>query len=219
MSTYQEDKEQIRIDNHRIKQAEVFYQWLQKNPQFGYTAAINLIKGYYNGGDWSADDLSDSAARLVANGTITPLPAKTKDDFIEEDKLEREDLISWIMENRTWASQQSKESEFARLSRIESNIPIVSTETLRTIKANIEEKRRLTALSKEELKKEAIANSEREHVARGGRLSQYREVPQIYRNRSMLLDLARRDVQAFKDLLLRCGSAQINEILARVETK
>ena len=36
MSTFQDDQQQMKIDNHHIDQEAIFYEWLTKNRKFGY---------------------------------------------------------------------------------------------------------------------------------------------------------------------------------------
>ena len=45
--------------------------------------------------------------------------------------------------------------------------------------------------------------------------SQWKPVPEIYQNRSMLISLANENVNEFKTLVRKCGQAQINAILQK----
>jgi len=45
--------------------------------------------------------------------------------------------------------------------------------------------------------------------------SQFKPVPEIYQNRSMLISLANENVNEFKALVRKCGQAQINAILQK----
>ena len=126
------------------------------------------------------------------------MPPPTNDEIVEEEQAERESLTAWILANRTMQTETAK-SEKLRFS----NARLTSIETLRTIKANIEAKRLLETKSVPELRQ----------LARGNPPSRWKPVPQIYRNRSMLLSLASENTQEFRRLLQVCGNDALQAIL------
>src|ERR1700733_6362408 len=103
--SFKEDKIAEKEAKHRADQAEIFYNWLVSHKEWNYTAAINLIKSYYNGGDWSANDLTESANILVEKGVIAPLSddrvesdaAKAKQEAEEAETKLRAELVEYIL--------------------------------------------------------------------------------------------------------------------------
>jgi hypothetical protein len=211
MNNYLDDKQKLKQARHDAAQLTIFHLWIQENPQWDYQAAREMIQIYYDGEDWTAENLTESAERLAAKGTIKPLHPKTEDDVLAEEAEERAALTAWIMSNRTFASPESRRTEQARLS----NATLTGIHTLRQIKQNVETKRRLAALSAEELKKQADEEFKAQQAAHGIRSSRWLPVPLIYQTRSMLLSLASENTAEFRQLVRRCGEQQINAILAK----
>ncbi len=209
---YRDDVQKLKEAKFDAEQEMIFAEWLQAHPEFHYDAACALLKNYYNGEPWTLENLSESAERLVATGVIESLPAKTNDDILADESEERTELVQWIFENRKY-QKESVLPERARLS----NAHATSIATLRQIKENIEEKRRLTALTNEQLKVEAQQNLRNDQAARGIRTSRWMPVPHVYQDRHFLLQLASENLAEFKRLLERCGRQQLDAILAKTD--
>jgi hypothetical protein len=208
MSNLQEDRAALDLEKEEIQQAGIFLQWVGQHPEFNFQSAHKLLKAYHNGEHWTLVSLSESAERLVERGVIRRLGSeridadaqKAKRETEETLAAERADLVTFILENRVM-SESAQQHERTRLS----NPKATDIVTLRTIKENIVAKRALSQLPKEELKV----------IARGPQGQQWKPVPLIYRNRSMLLCLASENVSEFRRLTERCGHDQINAILAQ----
>src|ERR1700733_11792393 len=114
--SFKEDKIAEKEAKHRADQAEIFYNWLVSHKERNYTAAINLIKSYYNGDDWSANDLTESANILVEKGVIAPLSddrvesdaVRAKQEAEEAEAQERIELIDFICKNRHMQPETEK---------------------------------------------------------------------------------------------------------------
>ena len=185
MSDYQKDKIATRELEREASQAEIFYDWLHTpdGRPFAYTAAIGIIKNYYAGDNWDFKDLTESANLLVEQGKIGRLTDDRVQSDAEKAKLEAEqaettlraNLADYILNNRKM-SDETRESESIRL-----RSKHTTTETLQTIAENIKRARlgesELAALAKEE---EAQLQARR-----GIRQSQWHEVLQYYRNKSI----------------------------------
>lgn len=206
MSNYRDDKDKLKQAKHDAAQLTIFHNWITEHPEFDFLAARQIIQNYYNGEDWSFDNLTESVQRLVEKGVIKP----RKDYQIEEDaesaeiKL-REQLVQFIMDNRKM-SDDTRRGEFARLSSKHT-----TTETLQTIVDNIKRAR----LSEQELKKQADEEFKAQQAAHGIRSTRWLPVPLIYQTRSMLLSLASENTAEFRRLVQRSGDDAINKILAQ----
>jgi hypothetical protein len=210
MSNYRDDKDKLKQARHDAAQLTIFHNWIQENPQWDYTAAHEMIKNYYDGESWTAENLTASAERLAAKGAIKPLRAKTEADIIEEEAEERQDLVNFILANRNY-SKESKDSERRRFMKTFANgAPVVDITTLRTFKNNILEKRRLTAMTTEEQKTEARENIARAQAAQGMRQGRWQPVPLIMRHKEMLKAAS---AEELRSLAARCGWDQLNAIL------
>ncbi len=197
---FKSDVENLRQARADAKQLEIFHQWSQAHPEFAYEAAHKLLQDYYHGDEWTLADLQESAERLVAKGVITPMSPPTHEDILQAEQEERLTLTNFIIANRQMQPETAKSERARFMNSSQTNI-----ETLRQVKANIEQKRQLSALPKEQL----------QEIARGPQGQQYKPVPACYRTKVMLLDLASHNIQEFKQLIQRCGKAQIDAILAQ----
>ena len=211
---YRDDIAKMRLAKHDAAQMTIFHNWIKEHPEFDYTSAKNFIQSYYNGDDWTFENLSESAQRLVEKGIIKPLrlSVKTRADFLEDENEERKELVDYILSNRTY-TPEARRSERVRFM----NAKTVNIKTLREIKQNILEARRLSASSKDELIGEARDNVAQAQASRGVRQGQYLPIPELYKNRSMLISLASENLNEFKRLMQRCDPAEIQSILNQVE--
>jgi hypothetical protein len=155
MSNLQDDRAASEALKERVQQAEVVYNWRVKHPEYSYDAAISLLKQYHHGEEMTESSLDESAERLVANGTITPLTqdrmesdaARAKRESEESDAQERIELTDFICKARVMQPETEKSERKRFLSPKATDIT-----TLRQIKQNIVAKRELQAKSVEELK-------------------------------------------------------------------
>jgi hypothetical protein len=204
-----DDLTQLREARHDAAQLIIFDNWVKEHPEFDYTAAKNCIQEYYHGEDWTLENLTESAERLVEKGIIKPLrlQAKTTADVLEEENDERKELVDFILTHRKY-TPEGRRAEKARFL----NAKVTHIGTLRQIKENILEARRLSALDRSELKQEVRDNAAAVHGTPG-----YMPVPELYKTRSMLISLANENVSEFRSLVRRCGQAAIDAILQTPE--
>ena len=212
MNTFEQDQQAAKVQRHLEKQEQIFQDWLAVHPEWNNMANIQALKTYYCSEDWSYDDLSESAALLAAKGVITRLKPKTSEDLAAEEWEERIELVDFILTNGKY-QPESVESERARFLRrvngknSSEGFPVVSIDTLRQMKANIETQRRLAPLSKDELKKKVHDEWVDQAAAKYGRPGMWKPLPEIMRSRSMLLAASPDEI---RNLISKCGVDQIN---------
>jgi hypothetical protein len=204
-----DDLTQLREARHDAAQLVIFHNWVKEHPEFDYTAAKNCIQEYYHGEDWGSENLTESAERLVEKGIIKPLrlQAKTTADVLEEEAEERKELVDFILSNRKYTAE-GRRAEKARFL----NAKVTHIGTLRQIKENILEARRLSALDLQELKQEVRDNTAAVHGTPG-----YMPVPELYKTRSMMVALVNENISEFRSLVRRCGQKAIDAILQAPE--
>ena len=205
MSTYQED---IKVREKKLReQAEAvrIYNFYCQHPEIVSCDANNqIIKSFFEGSKITEQSLEDAlrhTSLLQQLATQTRTDAKAR--ILEEEAEERKELARFIIENRAWATPDSKAGELARFL----NPKATNIETLRQIKSNILQRRALQEKSIPEL----------QEIAKGEQPSRWRPVPKIYRTRAMMLSLVNSTdidgVAEFKKLLRLCGNDAIQAIL------
>ena len=221
MNTFDQDQQAAIVQRHLEKQEQILKDWIAVNPQYANTANILAIKEYYHSEDWSYENLSESAALLAAKGVITRLKLKTSEDIAAEEWEERLELVEFILANGGY-QPESAVSERARfLRRVNGKngsdgFPVVNIDTLRQMKSNIETQRRLSPLTKDQLKKKVHQEWVDTATAKYGRPGMWKPLPEIYTNGGggkMLLKNA--PPETMRTLIKTCGVEQINFYLAR----
>jgi hypothetical protein len=117
--TYRDDKDKLKQARHDASQLTIFEKWIQEHPEFDFIAAREIIADYFDGENMTPENLTESAERLVAKGTIAPRKDyQIKEDAEAQDIALRGQLIRFIMDNRKM-SDDTRRSEFARLSSLD----------------------------------------------------------------------------------------------------
>jgi hypothetical protein len=198
-SNYEQEKaaqkEESRILKERGDVAEAFYNFFVANRSEG------LI----------ANEANKQILRLSLGNT--PITLQTLQDafdhtsvrrelcFVRPD-VEREQLVDYIISARKMQPQTAVEERKRLMDPLLTDI-----ETVRVVYDRVKNRRELESKSIEELRE----------IVKPEPVSQWKPIPHIYQNRSMLLDLASRDVKGFRELMRRSGSDAINVILRQVE--
>jgi hypothetical protein len=202
MANYSTEVEKRKLAKQDAAQEVCFFEFFKEHPEFDYDAAKSILrKAFEDTGElWTKEKLSDCAGIYVKNGTLSVKAPPTHDEIQDAEMDERKSLTSWILANRSY-QRESIAGERARFL----NPKATNIQTLRDIKFNVEQKRVLSALPKEQL----------QEIARGNPPSRWKPVPACYRSKIMLLDLASHNLPEFKQLIQRCGKQQIDAILAQ----
>lgn len=209
---YRDDLDKLKLAKRDASQLTIFHEWSQAHPEFNYQAAHSILKSYYNGEPWTLENLQASAERLAASGAIHPLDndriqsdaASAREDAQEAEARERQELVNFIIANRQMQPQTAQEERKRLMSPV-----LTAIETVRNIAANVKAKREMQNKSVPELRT----------IAKGEPQSQWKPIPQIYRNKSMLISLANENISEFRRLVARCGRAQVDAILAQPSTE
>jgi hypothetical protein len=205
MKTFEEERQAEKVQRHLAKQEQIFNDWLAVNPKYNNMANVVMLKRYYNGDDWSYEDLDQSAALLAAKDVITPLVPKTSEEIAEQEWEERVELVNFILETGKYQPESIK-PERDRLLKLTTSI-----ETLRQMKANLDTQHRLSSLSKDQLKAQVRQEWVDQAAAKFGRPGVWKPLPEIMRSRSMLLAAPPDEMRT---LIRTCGVDQINFYLS-----
>jgi hypothetical protein len=197
--TLAEDRAELARSQRAAREERAVFFFLKAHPESNYAAAIDLLRQHHHGEELTPETLEESANFLVARGELQPI---SQAQIAEAEEKERNTLLGHIRDRLT----KSGLPQYAVEAEIKNRFQFMSVDELKQKIADQDLAKQLRSKTTAELREQVRAQSPALSPS---------VLPAEY-TREKLVQLVKADLPAFRALVKRYGSSQVDSRLGVV---
>lgn len=202
MATLQEERELVALEHRKVREAGAWYRFLRNHPEFNFQGAKDMLTARHNGEEITEATLEETANYLIARGELKPV---SQAQLEQAEEKERASLLKVIVDRLKKAGVPQTTIDL----EVRNKFQFQSLAELKQTIANQDLSKELRSKTVEQLKEQVRAENPPPSP---------NVLPAEF-TREKLVVLVKSDLAAFKSLVKKFGSAQVDQRLGVVPTQ